>query len=182
VTVPRAPSEKLAVLYGLLCGDGSLTSYETAARYGKWRIDFAESDPEVIVEYVRLTKEVFGVSPSVRNRKRWYEAYYCSKIAHRFYSRVLGHRTEKKTGSLRVPDSFRHDPRLLFGFLKGLFTAEGGKEYQNSAGNAGAAVAEADRVNSEGCDVPSSSILLREKWPPRVRTIYLRASGDEAFS
>ena len=32
VTVPRAPSEKLAVLYGLICGDGSLMSYETAAR------------------------------------------------------------------------------------------------------------------------------------------------------
>ena len=35
VTVPRAPSEKLAVLYGLLCGDGSLTSYDAAARRGK---------------------------------------------------------------------------------------------------------------------------------------------------
>lgn len=93
VTVPRAPSQKLAVLYGLLCGDGSLTSYEAAARQGKWRIDFAESDPEVVVEYARLTKEVFGVSPSVRNRKRWYEVYYCSKVVYGFYSRVLGHRT-----------------------------------------------------------------------------------------
>lgn len=124
MTVPRAPSQKLAVLYGLLCGDGSLTSYEAAARQGKWRIDFAESDSEVVVEYARLTKEVFGVSPSVRNRKRWHEAYYCSKVVYRFYSRVLGHRTGKKTGSLRIPESFRHDPRLLFGFLRGLFTAE----------------------------------------------------------
>jgi len=113
------------VLYALLCGDGSLTSYEAAARHGKWRIDFAESDPEVIVEYVRLTKEMFGVSPSVRNRKRWYEAYYCSKVVYRFYSRVLGHRTGKKTGSLRIPESFRHDLRLLFGLLRGLFTTEG---------------------------------------------------------
>jgi len=125
VTVPRAPSEKLAVLYGLLCGDGSLTSYEAAARHGKWRIDFAESDPEVVVEYVRLTKDVFGVSPSVRNRKRWYEAYYCSKVVYRFYSRVLGHGTGKKTGSLKIPDSFAHDSRLLLAFLRGLFTAEG---------------------------------------------------------
>jgi len=132
VTVPRAPSEKLAVLYGLLCGDGSLTSYEAAARHGKWRIDFAESDPEVLVEYVRLTKEVFGVTPSVRKRKGWYEAYYCSKIVYRFYSRVLGHPTGKKTGSLRIPDSFRHDPRLLFGFLRGLFTAEGSTKVERN--------------------------------------------------
>jgi len=125
VTVPRAPSEKLAVLYGLVCGDGSLTNYGTAARHGKWRIDFAESDPAVIEEYVRLTKELFGISPSVRNRKRWYEAYYCSKIVYRFYSRVLGHKTGRKTGSLKIPDSFRHDSSLLFGFPRGLFTAEG---------------------------------------------------------
>jgi len=125
VTVPRAPSEKLAVLYGLLCGDGSLTSYETAARYGKWRIDFAESDPAVVAEYVRLNKELFGITPSVRNRNGWCEAYYCSKIVYRFYSRILGHRTGKKTGSLKIPDSFRHNSRLLLGFLKGLFTAEG---------------------------------------------------------
>jgi hypothetical protein len=125
VTVPRAPSEKLAVLYGLVCGDGYLTSYATAARLGKWRIGYAESDPAVVEEYVRLTKEVFGVSPSVSNRKTWYEAYYCSKIVYRFYSRVLGHRTGKKTGSLAIPDSFRHDSRILFGFLRGLFTAEG---------------------------------------------------------
>lgn len=125
VTVPSAPSEKLAVLYGLVCGDGSLASYGTAARHGKWRIDFAESDRAVIMEYVRLTKEVFGISPSVRNRKRWYEAYYCSKIVYRFYSRVLGHRTGKKTGSLKIPDSFSHDSSLLLGFLRGLFTAEG---------------------------------------------------------
>ena len=125
MTLPRAPSQKLVVLYGLVCGDGSLTRYETAARQGKWRIDFAESDPAVVAEYVRLTKELFGITPSVRNRKGWYEAYYCNKIVYRFYSRILGHRTGKKTGSLKIPDSFRHDSRLLLGFLKGLFTAEG---------------------------------------------------------
>jgi hypothetical protein len=125
VTVPSVPSEKLAVLYGLVCGDGYLANYATAARLGKWRIGYAESDPAVIEEYVRLTKEVFGVSPSVSNRKTWYEAYYCSKIVYRFYSRVLGHRTGRKTGSLTIPDSFRHDSRILFGFLRGLFTAEG---------------------------------------------------------
>jgi hypothetical protein len=79
----------------------------------------------VIEEYVRLTRELFGVSPSVSDRKTWYEAYYCSKIVYRFYSRVLGHRTGKKTGSLTIPPSFRHDSRILFGFLRGLFTAEG---------------------------------------------------------
>jgi hypothetical protein len=115
----------LAVLYGLICGDGSLTSYGTAARRGKWRIDYAESDPAVIEEYVRLTEDLFGVIPSVRNRKTWYEAYYCSKIVYRFYSRVLGHKTGKKTGTLRIPDSFRYDSRVLFGFLRGIFTAEG---------------------------------------------------------
>jgi hypothetical protein len=125
VTVPRAPSEKLAVLYGLVCGDGSLMSYGRAARRGKWRIDYAESDPAVIEEYVRLTEDLFGVIPSVRNRKTWYEAYYCSKIVYRFYSRVLGHKTGKKTGTLRIPDSFRYDSRVLFGFLRGIFTAEG---------------------------------------------------------
>jgi hypothetical protein len=125
VTVPCAPSENLATLFGLVCGDGSLTSYATAARHGKWRIDYAESDPAVIEEYVDLTKELFAVSPSVRNRKGWYEAYFCSKIVYRFYSRVLGHKTGKKTGSLKIPDCFRHDSRVLFGFLRGLFTAEG---------------------------------------------------------
>jgi hypothetical protein len=100
-------------------------NYGTAARQGKWRIDYAESDPAVIAEYVRLTEDLFGVSPSVRNRKRWYEAYYCSKIIYRFYSRVLEHKTGKKTGTLKIPDPFRHDSRSLFGFLRGLFTAEG---------------------------------------------------------
>jgi hypothetical protein len=30
-----------------------------------------------------------------------------------------------KTGSLKIPDWVRHDSRALFGFLRGLFTAEG---------------------------------------------------------
>jgi hypothetical protein len=125
VTVPRVPSEKLGVPYGLVCGDRCLTSYATAAKQGKWRIGYAESDPAVVEEYVRLTKELLGVSRSVSNRKTWYEAYYCSKIVYRFYSRVLGHRTGRKTRSLAIPDSFRHNSRILFGFLRGLFTAEG---------------------------------------------------------
>lgn len=71
VTVPPAPSEKLAVLYGLVCGDGCLINYGIAARQGKWRIDYAESDPAVVEEYVRLTEDLFGVTPAIRNRKRW---------------------------------------------------------------------------------------------------------------
>ncbi len=125
VTLPRNPSEKLAILYGLVCGDGSLMSYESAAKQGKWRIDFAESDPTVVSEYARLTQELFHVSPIVRNRETWFETYYCSKVAYRFYSRVLGHPTGRKTGLLKIPDSFKHRSGLLLGFLRGLFTAEG---------------------------------------------------------
>jgi len=46
-----------------------------------------------------------------------------AKLIYRFYSRVLGHKMGRKTGSLRIPESFRHDSKVLFGFLRGLFTA-----------------------------------------------------------
>jgi hypothetical protein len=124
-TLPTEPSTKLAVLYDLVCGDGSLIGTASAMKRGKWRIEFCETDPSVVSEYVRLTRDMFGVTPIIRKRRNWIEAYYCSKIIYRFYSRVLGHPVGKKTGSLKIPTAFNQKPRLLFGFLKGLFTAEG---------------------------------------------------------
>jgi hypothetical protein len=132
VTPPTKPSTNLAILYGLVCGDGSLTCSASATKRGKWRIDYCEPDPTVVSEYVRLTREVFGLTPIVRKRRNWIEVYFCSKIVYRFYSRILGHPMGKKTGSLRIPSVFKRRSRLLFGFLKGLFTAEGSvKEERN---------------------------------------------------
>ena len=132
VTPPTKPSTNLAILYGLVCGDGSLTGSASARKRGKWRIDYCEPGPTVVSEYVRLTREVFGLTPIVRKRRNWIEAYFCSKIVYRFYSRILGHPMGKKTGSLRIPSVFKRRSRLLFGFLKGLFTAEGSvKEERN---------------------------------------------------
>lgn len=125
VKLPRVGSQSLALLVGLLYGDGHLSKFSSAASSGKWRVEFAESDAMVVERYSRLTKEIFNIQPIIRRRRSWYEVYFCSKIVYRFYSRIIGHPTGRKLGKLRLPRLFRTSPGLSRAFAQGLFTAEG---------------------------------------------------------
>lgn len=110
---------------GMLCGDGHIVSRSGAERTGKWRIGFCEGDHKVIAYYVHLTKVLFNLTPTVRKRGNWWDAYYCSRVAYEWFTSVGQHPNGKKLGKLLIPKAVRESQDALCGFTCGLFTVEG---------------------------------------------------------
>lgn len=122
---PAYDSYNLGVLIGMLYGDGNLIRRSTALQTGKWRIEFCEGDIKLVQEYARLTRKLFNINPTIRNRGTWYEAYYCSRIVYEFMTHVGEHPNGKTTGKLRIPGVARNNSSTLRGFIAGLFSVEG---------------------------------------------------------
>src|SRR5271169_6228098 len=101
VSWPKYDDYKLGVLIGMTYGDGNLFKRSTGIRTGRWRIEFCEGDILLVKVYTRLTKQLFNVAPTIRDRGTWYEAYYSSRIAYEFLTFVAEHPNGKKTGLLR---------------------------------------------------------------------------------
>lgn len=122
---PNYDDYNLGVLTGMTYGDGNLIKRTTATRTGKWRIEFCEGDISLAELYTRLTKRLFNVAPTIRDRGTWYEAYYCCRIAYEFLTFVAEHPNGKKTGHLQIPEIAKLYPQTLLGFICGLFSVEG---------------------------------------------------------
>jgi hypothetical protein len=122
---PSYDDYKLGVLIGMTYGDGNLIKRATASCTGKWRVEFCEGDALLVMRYAQLTKQLFNVAPTVRNRITWHEAYYCCRIAYGFLTFVAEHPNGKKTGRLRIPKVVKLYPLTRLGFICGLFSVEG---------------------------------------------------------
>lgn len=122
---PKYNDYRLGVLIGMIYGDGNLIKRSTGLRTGKWRVEFCEGDLSLVERYARLTRRLFNVAPTIRDRGTWYEAYYSSRIAYEFLTSVAAHPNGKKTGRLEVPDVAKLYPRTLRGLICGLFSVEG---------------------------------------------------------
>jgi len=113
------------LLIGMTYGDGNLIKRSTALRDGRWRIEFCEGDISLVRLYARLTRRLFNVAPTIRDRRTWYEAYYSCRIAYEFLTFVAEHPNGKKTGQLKIPEVARLYSLTLLGFICGLFSVEG---------------------------------------------------------
>lgn len=130
---PKYDSYRLGVLIGMLYGDGNLIKRATALRTGKWRIEFCEGDLLIVRGYARLTRRLFNVVPTIRDRKTWYEAYYCSRIVYEFLTFAGEHPNGKKTGKLNIPEVARRNPSTLLGLVSGLYSVEGSVKTNHNA-------------------------------------------------
>lgn len=122
---PKYDDFWLGVLIGMIYGDGNLIKRVTAVRTGRWRIEFCEGDLALVERYTNLTKRLFNLSPKIRKRGNWHEAYYSSRIAYEFLTFVGEHPNGKKAGRLRIPYVAKSYPLTLRGFICGLFSVEG---------------------------------------------------------
>jgi hypothetical protein len=100
---PNYDDYDLGVLIGMTYGDGNLIKRVTASRTGRWRIEFCEGDISLVRQYALLTKRLFNVAPTIRDRGTWYEAYYSCRIAYEFLTFDAEHPNGKKTGLLKIP-------------------------------------------------------------------------------
>lgn len=109
-----------------------MVSEGTGTRTGKWRIELAEGDINIVREYARLTRLLFNITPTIRDRGTWYEAYYCSRLAYEYLSRIGDHHRGKKTGKLFIPRVVRRNKRVLLGFLCGIFSVEASAKFSSN--------------------------------------------------
>jgi hypothetical protein len=68
---PKYDDYSLGVLIGMIYGDGNLVKRSTGLRTGKWRIEFCEGDISLVERYARLTRRLFNISPTIRDRGTW---------------------------------------------------------------------------------------------------------------
>ena len=122
---PKYDDYKLGVLIGMTYGDGNLIKRSTALRTGRWRVEFCEGDLYLVRKYASLTKRLFDLTPRIRDRRTWFEAYYSGRIAYEFLTFVAEHPNGKKTGRLDIPAVARLFSLTLTGFICGLFSVEG---------------------------------------------------------
>ncbi len=122
---PDYQNYELGLLIGMIYGDGNLISRFTARYSGKWRIEFCEGDLRLVQRYVRLAYHLFNIKPVIRDRRTWYEAYFCSRIVYEFLTFAGGHPNGKKTGKLRIPEVAMINRSTLLGFIAGLYSVEG---------------------------------------------------------
>ena len=122
---PSYNTYKLGVLLGMIYGDGNLKRRETALRTGHWRVEFCEGDASLVRRYAMLMHELFNVTPTVRNRGGWEEAYFCSRIFYEFLTFAGEHPNGVKAGKLDIPELARRSEEALRGFISGLFSVEG---------------------------------------------------------
>jgi len=122
---PKYDDFRLGVLIGMTYGDGNLIKRVTAIRTGRWRVEFCEGDLALVRRYTSLTKRLFNLTPKIRDRGTWHEAYYSSRIAYEFLTFVGEHPNGKKAGRLKIPDVAKLYPQTLRGFICGLFSVEG---------------------------------------------------------
>jgi hypothetical protein len=120
---PSYDSYDLGLLTGMIYGDGNLIARPAALKTGKWRIEMCEGDLGIVRTYARLTRDLFNVKPTIRNRVTWHEAYY-SRIVYEFLTHVGEHPNGKKTGRLRIPEIAKRNPDTLRGFVAGIFSVE----------------------------------------------------------
>ncbi len=125
--LPHSEAEMgdLFYLAGLLFGDGIAGTAH-----------LSNTSQALIREYKRCLKVAFGVGAKATWRRTSYiVTHRGSKSLSRFFVETLGYPETDKTRTLAVPEVITASPdRLLAGFLRGFFDAEGWVEQRNNVG------------------------------------------------
>jgi len=118
-------SKDIALLLGLLWGDGWMTSRQKALIKGNWKIGLVEDDRSVIDVFSHLVKNIFNLNVSIRFRKTYYEAYFSSRIVYEVLNKIFGFPDGYKFGKLKIPKIIKESNDLLASFLCGVFSTDG---------------------------------------------------------
>jgi flagellar protein FlaI len=125
VSLPAKLDERLAYLVGVISGDGNLEKYRVKIY------------PGTRLETLKITKQVFGVAPKLRiRRKGKRKPEYCytldsvliAQFIHKFFGLPIG----KKATTLKVPEAIqRAKESVIAAYLAGLVDSDGFVDYKN---------------------------------------------------
>ncbi len=117
IILPKKLTPELAQFIGYFSGDGSFEAE---------RLTLHERDSETILKYRKITEPLFR--PNIRTRFRESKNYYDMRIYGKPIVRFIRNEFPEITGALetRIPSVIlRANDKVLSGFLKGFFDAEG---------------------------------------------------------
>ena len=117
--------KNLALFLGILWGDGWLASRRVALKNYSWRIGIVEDDKPLIYHFIKLTKEVFGITPKINDRLTKLEAYFSNRIIYEILNRVYNFPDGYKINRLNIPVQILKSEELTKPFLSGLFSTDG---------------------------------------------------------
>lgn len=117
-TIPYIHTKSLAEFFGVMLGDGHLTTYQVAVTLGNKELDY--------VNYVsNLIKKVFNVSPKIGIRPRGYYVVYFGSTKVVKWLQSNGLVFNKVRDQVKAPDWIFKKHFLMEGFLKGFFDTDG---------------------------------------------------------
>ncbi len=117
--------KNLALILGILWGDGWLVSRKVAKRNFSWRIGMVGCDLQLINCYTSLIHKVFSIKPRLHDRKTKVEAYFNSRVIYELLNRTYGFPDGEKIGRLKMPQSVMDSEELIPPFLSGAFSTDG---------------------------------------------------------
>ena len=134
INIPERMNNELAELVGIHFGDGGI--HVRKRKTYNVTCSFNVNEVELIEEYKRLMKNLFGLEPKSYLRSNCVEFYCCSKLLAYFLNQNFNAPLGRKE-NLMIPPIIKLNTEYLQYFLRGLFKTDGcliknnshGKEY-----------------------------------------------------
>ncbi len=117
-TIPYIHTRSVAEFFGVMLGDGHLTSSQIAVTLGNKELDY--------VNYVSsLITKVFNITPKIYTRPKGYFIVSFGSVKIVRWLQANGLVFNKVKDQVKAPDWIFKRPFLMEGFLKGFFDTDG---------------------------------------------------------
>ena len=118
IQIPKEYSASLAEFFGIMLGDGHLSSFQTVVTLGTKELEY--------VEYVAVRmRALFGVSASIFVRQDGYRDVYLGSSALTAWLKKEGLVHNKVASQVDVPSWIFGNQEYMISFLRGFFDTDG---------------------------------------------------------
>lgn len=128
IRVPDEISEDLAYLCGIFAGDGSINYRRNKNEYSLKVVGNPKDEKEFYHQVIGPKfKNIFGVFPRMKyhDTGETYGFSVYSKTIYNYLVNVIGLPSGVKYSSLRIPEIFLDDERMIIAFVRGVFDTDG---------------------------------------------------------
>ncbi|MFA5797462.1 MAG: LAGLIDADG family homing endonuclease [Candidatus Woesearchaeota archaeon] len=128
VIIPKEVSEDLAYLCGVFAGDGSIGYRRKKNEYALKVVGNPKDEREFYHQVIGPKFEkVFGIFPRMKyhDSKTTYGFSVYSKSIYMYLVNVIGLPSGVKYPSLKIPEIFLDDKKLIIAFIRGVFDTDG---------------------------------------------------------
>jgi intein/homing endonuclease len=128
IIIPTTISEDLAYLCGIFAGDGSIGYRRKKNEYCLKVVGNPKDEKEFYHQIIGPKfKKVFGVYPKMKyhDSKTTYGFSVYSKSINNYLNKVIGLPSGVKYPTLRIPEIFCKEKKLVIAFIRGVFDTDG---------------------------------------------------------